>query len=73
MIAKLHLVTQRGQPFCSARMRCERCGARIILSNSSAPRTRELYRAFDIHEVDARRNVNCDAGKRGAIKELIIT
>jgi len=44
----------------------------VLLSNSSAPRVYELYKDFEIIEVDARRNVNSKASKRGAVKELLI-
>lgn len=49
-------------------------GVHILLSNSSAGLVRELYgvRPFDVTEVDATRSVNCQASKRGAIKELVI-
>ena len=45
----------------------------VMLSNSSSPLVYELYKRFDIHEASARRAVNSDASKRGAVKELIIT
>jgi len=48
-------------------------GVHVILSNSSAPRVRELYAGWTLHEVDAKRNINCKADDRGAVKELIIT
>jgi DNA adenine methylase len=52
----------------------KRRGVRVLLSNSSAPFVRELYgKDFTLHEVDARRAVNCDAKKRGNVKELLIT
>jgi len=44
----------------------------VLLSNSSAPRVYEIYKDFEIIEVDARRNVNSKASKRGAVKELLI-
>lgn len=55
-------------------------GVRVILSNSDTPLTREIYRnmtidglpAFTLHEVQARRAINCVPGKRGAVGELII-
>jgi DNA adenine methylase len=52
----------------------KRRGVKVLLSNSSAPFVRELYaKDFELHEVDARRAVNCDASKRGNVKELLIT
>lgn len=54
--------------------RLVRRGVHVLLSNSSAPLVRELYGAppFEIHEVAAKRSVNCKAGGRGAVKELLI-
>ena len=55
-------------------LRLKRRGVVVVLSNSSAPRVRDLYkRGFKVTEVDARRAVNSVASKRGAVKELIIT
>lgn len=48
-------------------------GVHVLLSNSSAHQVRALYHSWTLHEVDARRAVNCKAEKRGAVKELIIT
>lgn len=48
-------------------------GCHVILSNSDVPFIRELYRSFDIHEVQARRSVNSKGDARGKIGELIIT
>ena len=54
-------------------LRLKRAGVSVLLSNSSAPLVRELYRAdFEVDEVPATRRVNSDATKRGAIAELII-
>jgi DNA adenine methylase len=48
-------------------------GVKVLLSNSSAPAVRELYREhFKIEAVEAARSVNCKAGGRGKIKELVI-
>ncbi|MFI5299339.1 MAG: DNA adenine methylase [Polyangiales bacterium] len=48
-------------------------GVRIVLSNSSAPLVRELYRAdFTCVEVAATRAVNCRSDRRGAVSELLI-
>jgi DNA adenine methylase len=48
-------------------------GARVLLSNSSAPTVRRLYaEGFDITEVSATRLVNSKASARGAIVELLI-
>ncbi len=48
-------------------------GVHVLLSNSSADAVKDLYKRFDVVEVDARRNVNSNAKKRGAVKEVIIT
>ena len=48
-------------------------GAKVIVSNSSAPLIRELYAGFTIQGVQARRNVNCKGGKRGNVTEMLIT
>lgn len=47
-------------------------GVLFMLSNSSAPLVHELYREFAIEEVDARRQVNSVASKRGPVKEVIV-
>lgn len=54
-------------------------GVYVILSNSDTPLTRSIYKSsphrrmtFDLHEVQARRAVNCNAKKRGKVGELII-
>ena len=55
-------------------------GAKVMLSNSDPknenPSDRffeELYSGFTFRRVAARRMINSNAGKRGAIKELVIT
>ncbi|MFN7132734.1 MAG: DNA adenine methylase, partial [Myxococcales bacterium] len=45
---------------------------KVVLSNSSAPLVRELYRDFTLHEVQASRMVNSKASARGAVTELLI-
>lgn len=50
-----------------------RRGVRLMLSNSDAPFVRNLYRGFKIHTVQARRAINCDGSKRGAINEVVVT
>ncbi|MGO9839028.1 MAG: DNA adenine methylase [Polyangiaceae bacterium] len=48
-------------------------GVRVLLSNSSAPVVRDLYReGFETVEVSATRAVNSKASGRGAIIELVI-
>jgi DNA adenine methylase len=47
-------------------------GTQIMLSNSDTPLTRDLYAAFNLKTVQARRAVNCDGSKRGRVSELIV-
>jgi DNA adenine methylase len=49
-----------------------RRGARLMLSNSDTPITRELYARFDLKTVQARRSVNSDGAKRGRVSELVV-
>lgn len=48
-------------------------GCHVLLSNSSAPLVYELYKDFPIEEVPARRAINRDAARRGAVSEVVIT
>ena len=45
----------------------------VMESNSSTDFIKELYKGFNLLEVDARRNINSVGTKRNSIKELIIT
>ncbi|MCB9763484.1 MAG: DNA adenine methylase [Alphaproteobacteria bacterium] len=47
-------------------------GVQVMLSNSDTPLVRELYAGFHLEEVQARRNVNAKASKRGAVGELVV-
>ncbi|MGE0488278.1 MAG: DNA adenine methylase [Vulcanimicrobiota bacterium] len=47
-------------------------GVSVMLSNSSAPLIRELYRDFRQIEVQAHRFINSKASRRNKIKELLI-
>jgi DNA adenine methylase len=48
-------------------------GVTVVLSNSSSPFIRKLYRnGFKLHNVGARRAVNSDPTKRGLVQELIL-
>ncbi len=48
-------------------------GIRVLLSNSSAPLVRDLYkRGFRMNEVSAKRGINSDVTSRGAVIELVI-
>lgn len=48
-------------------------GCRVMLSNSDTHLVKELYQDFHIRKVDARRAINSKPGRRGAIKEVLIT
>jgi len=48
-------------------------GCYLMLSNSFTPLIQELYKDFNIRTVYANRAINCKAGGRGKIKEVIIT
>lgn len=53
-----------------------RKGVYVMLSNSDVPLIDELYGGYagiNIHRVNARRAINADATKRGAVGEVIIT
>lgn len=47
-------------------------GVAVVASNSDVPTVRDLYEGFEMHEVQARRNINSKADKRGPVGELII-
>ncbi len=51
----------------------DRRGSFVMLSNSDTPLIRELYRAFQIHEIQASRAINSKPEGRGKITELLIT
>lgn len=50
-----------------------KAGTKCMLSNSASPFIKELYKDFIIHEINAKRSINCKGDKRGEIKELVIT
>jgi DNA adenine methylase len=47
-------------------------GVRLMLSNSDTEFVRKLYRGFKIYTVKARRAINCDGSKRGAVNEVVV-
>jgi DNA adenine methylase len=53
--------------------RLDRRRVKFMLSNSSAPAVRELYRMFNLTEIEANRAINSDAQARGKIREVIVT
>ena len=54
-------------------MKLSKKGVYVMESNSSTEFIKELYKDFNMVEVDARRNINSVGTKRDAVKELIIT
>jgi len=48
-------------------------GCKIMLSNSDTDFIKNLYKGYKINLVSAKRMINCDATKRGAINEVVIT
>jgi DNA adenine methylase len=47
-------------------------GVSVLLSNSDTPETRALYANFETHTVLAKRAINSDATRRGAVSELLV-
>ena len=47
-------------------------GIKFLLSNSATDFIRDLYRDYDIREVEAKRAVNSVGSKRGAVLEVLI-
>ncbi len=47
-------------------------GVRFLLSNSSTQFIRDLYDGYTIETVHAKRAINSDASKRGAVEEVLI-
>jgi DNA adenine methylase len=47
-------------------------GCLLMLSNSDTPLARKLYAGFAIHRLDARRNINSKADRRGPVGELVV-
>jgi DNA adenine methylase len=45
---------------------------RSVLSNSSTPQTRELYRGFELLLVGVSRPINSRASERGPIEEILV-
>lgn len=50
----------------------DRCGAKLMLSNSDAPLIRDLYRGYAVDVVLATRSINSDTGSRGAVREVVV-
>lgn len=49
-----------------------RRGVKFLLSNSATTFIKDLYQGYDIKIVKAKRAINSDASKRGAIEEVLI-
>ena len=48
-------------------------GVKVMLSNSDCPFIRDLFNGFNIHTINANRNINCNTEKRGKITEVLVT
>lgn len=48
-------------------------GCYVMLSNHNTVLVNELYKDFNIHIIEAKRNINSNGKKRGKVEELIIT
>jgi len=44
-----------------------------MLSNHNTTLVKELYKDFNIHVIEAKRNINSNGKKRGKVEEVIIT
>ena len=44
-----------------------------MLSNHNTTLINELYKDFNIHVIEAKRNINSNGKKRGKVEEVIIT
>ena len=48
-------------------------GCYVMLSNHNTSLVKELYKDFNIHVIEAKRNINANGKKRGKVEEVIIT
>ena len=48
-------------------------GCYVMLSNHNTTLIKELYKDFNIHIIEAKRNINANGKKRGKVEEVIIT
>ncbi len=48
-------------------------GVYVMLSNHNTTLINELYKDYNIHIIEAKRNINSNGKKRGTVEELIIT
>ncbi len=48
-------------------------GCYVMLSNHNTKLIRDLYKNFNIHVINAKRNINANGKKRGNVEEVLIT
>jgi len=48
-------------------------GVYVMLSNHNTMLINELYKGYNIHKIEAKRNINSNGKKRGKVEEVIIT
>ena len=48
-------------------------GCYVMLSNHNTLLVKELYKDYNIHIIEAKRNINSNGKKRGKVEEVIIT
>lgn len=48
-------------------------GCYVMLSNHNTTLIKELYKDYNIHVIEAKRNINANGKKRGKVEEVIIT
>ena len=48
-------------------------GCYVMLSNHNTTLVNELYKEYNIHIIEAKRNINANGKKRGKVEEVIIT
>ena len=51
----------------------DRKGAFVMLSNHNTSLINDLYKEYNIHLIEAKRNINANGKKRGKVEEVIIT
>ena len=51
----------------------DRKGAFVMLSNHNTSLINDLYKEYNIHLIEAKRNINSNGKKRGKVEEVIIT
>ena len=48
-------------------------GCYVMLLNHNTMLVKELYKDYNIHKIEAKRNINANGKKRGMVEEVIIT